>query len=197
MSFKKLIFNPFERYAGLQAAVFGLAVALLAAVLASMFQTRFDGVIDAHFVPAEVSLQVALLDQAVNVVSLFVVFYLAALIAGARHTRPIDILGTMMLARTPYLIVPFFNIGGGFSRIGQELTDSLSTNPSNPDLGALLFIIPLSILMLLLLVWLVTLFFNAFKVSTHLKGSRLILTFVLGLLCAEALSIFLLQLLKS
>lgn len=197
MSLKKLLFNPFHRYAGLQAAVFGLAVALAAAVLASIFQTRFDGVLDAHYMPGEVSLPTALIDQAVNAVSLFVVFYAAALIAGARHTRPIDILGTLMLARAPYLLVPFFNIGGNFSRAGKELTESVATNPANPDLDALLLIIPGALVMLLILIWMVALYFNAFKVSTHLKGGRLIITFVLGLLCAEALSIFLLQILKS
>lgn len=189
----KYLWNPFERIAGLQALLYGLAIALTAALLASFFATRFDGVIDAHFVPGEVSLSTALIDQAVNAISLFVVFYLSALILGARHVRPVDMLGTLLLARAPFALVPLFNIGSFFSGKTEAIMESLNENPAQPDLGLVLPLIPMLLLILALLVWLIALYYNAWKVCTHLKGAKLVAGFIVALLASEALSLFLLS----
>lgn len=47
----KLIFNPFERVAGFPALLSGWGVMLLTAGLAIPSGLRFDGVLDAHFIP--------------------------------------------------------------------------------------------------------------------------------------------------
>lgn len=191
----KYLYNPFARIAGLQALLYGLAIALIAALLASFFATRFDGVMDAHFVTSEVSLATALVDQAVNALSLFAVFYLAALVLGARHVRPVDMLGTLLLARAPYAVLPLFNIGDFFSGRAAAVMESIHANPTEPDLSLVLPLVPMILLTLVILVWLIVLYFYAWKVCTHLKGAKLVVGFIVALLGSEALSLFLLSIL--
>lgn len=195
MSLSKMLFNPFERYAGGTALIAGVGIAMVAALLASLFYTRFDGVLDVHTVFEKVTLTTALIDQAVNAISLFVVLYLLALVSGARGIRAIDVLGTLMLARAPLVFVPLLNITHTLSRSAEQMMHSMTENPLVPDLSALLPAIPLIIVMSLLVVWTVALYFNAYKVSTHLKGARLVLSFIAGLLLAEILSKIILSLL--
>jgi hypothetical protein len=190
----KFLYNPFVRYAGGQAVAYGIAISLLAAVLASVMCARFDGILDVHFVASPVSLSLALIDQGCNALTLSVVFYSMALAAGARHTRFVDIVGTLLLARAPFVFVPLLNATGTFSDLSRVAMAGALTQPEGLDLGNLLFIIPLSLLMLLLVVWMVALMYHAYRVSTHLKSTRLVLSFIVAIILAEALSKYLLYL---
>src|SRR5690606_30700735 len=103
---KKLLFNPFEKIAGKEALYAGIVIAVVAALIASFNSTRFDGVIDLHFVFGDVPFSTAITDQLVNLGSLFISFYLTAVAFGARQTRPIDLIGTLAMARAPFLLAP-------------------------------------------------------------------------------------------
>lgn len=190
----KMLFNPFERYAGLQALTAGAVIALLAALGASLFQTRFDGVLDAHYISGEVDFVTALSDQLINPACAFVTFYLLAVILGARGLRPVDMLGTLMLARAPYVFMPLANIGGYMSAQGEAVMKSVESDPLNPDLGPILAMLPVILVSLVLMIWMIALIFNAWKVCTNFKSARLIGGFIAALILAEALSKFVLTL---
>lgn len=185
---KKLLLTPFERYAGAEALTAGVVFALLAVLGAAQFNTRFDGVLDAHFASDEVSLTVALTDQVINIVSAFVVFYILAYALGARGIRAVDMLGTLMAARAPYVLMPLFNINDHMSRHNAAIVDGIAADPFNPDLSPLLPLIPAIILSLVLVVWLIALMFNAWKVCTNFSKGRLIGGFIGALIVAELLS---------
>ncbi|MCA1752138.1 MAG: hypothetical protein ABR572_10520 [Cryomorphaceae bacterium] len=184
----KMLFNPFERYAGIQALTAGVVIAVLAALGASFFQTRFDGVLDAHYNSGDVEFVTAISDQLINASCAFIIFYALSVILGARGLRPIDMLGTLMLARAPYVLMPLGNVGGYMSAHGEAVMKSIESDPLNPDLGPILAMLPVILLSIVLVAWMIALFFNAWKVCTNFKGVRLIGGFIAALFLAEVLS---------
>lgn len=186
---KKILFQPFERFAGVQALSAGLVIALLAAIGAALFQTRFDGVLDAHFALSGVSFETVIADQAVNLISLFAVFYGLAVILGARGMRPVDMFGTLAAARAPYVLIPLCNIGGFMSSRVNDVAAGIEADPLNPNLEPLLGMLPVLLFTLTVLVWMVALSFNAWKVCTGFKGFRLIGGFIGAFILAEAFSV--------
>ena len=144
-----------------------------------------------HF-PDPISVKVAiglplwvyLVQNLANWLVVSVLFYIAALVLSKSSVRAIDIFGTQALARAPYLIASFTGFTGVLETFGKFLL-WITTNTGNPVeiTGAqILFAVLLLILTMVLTVWLVALMFNAFKVSSNLKGAKLIVSFIVILL---------------
>lgn len=111
-------------------------------------------------------------------------YVFAALVLSKSSVRAIDIFGTQALARAPYLIASFTGFTGVLETFSKFLL-WITTNTGNPVeiTGAqILFAVLLLILTMVLTVWLVALMFNAFKVSSNLKGAKLIVSFIVILL---------------
>ncbi len=192
INFRQLMYNPFVRFAGVPALAFGFLFLIAGALLAGFCNARFDGAIDLHF-GHSVGFILPLTDQLLAWGSLVVVFYALSLALGARP-RLIDMAGTMALARLPYAIAPLINVGGHISNVTDKLS---SMDPQHPVLpvsgGELVVFILLSIITVLLLVWLIALYFNAYKVCSNFKGNKLVISFIVGLVAAEALSFYLIR----
>lgn len=185
---KKLLFNPFEKIAGKEALAAGIAVAIISALLAAQTNTRFDGVLDIHFVSGDVLLKTAAIDQVVNLGSLFIAFYLLALAFGAKGTRPLDVVGTLALARAPFVLAPLVNTTGIFSKFSAQFETNSTDKIAEITPTDLLPLAPLLLVIIFLSVWMIALSFNAWKVSTNLKGTKLIVSFIISLITAEILS---------
>ncbi len=186
---KKLIFNPFVKIAGLQALSFGALFIIGGALLAGFFNARFDGVLDLHFAPLK-NFNQPLIDQILVWVSLVIVFYPLSLILGAKPIF-IDIAGTFALARLPFAFIPLVNATGFLSEFSEKMKSIDMANPVLPISGLEIpLFIGLILVILVFMIWLVILYFNAFKTSTNLKGNRLIYSFISGILVAEILSIY-------
>ena len=174
-----LLFNPFTRIAGWQALVLGLTIAVLSGIIGTYGNVVFDGALDAHIVES-VNFKTSFLLLAINIVSISAVMYAVALII-AKGTRFVDILGTMTLARAPYLVTAILGLF-----VTPIPTMTLIENPmiilTQPMY--LLF----SLLALPIIFWMIALMFNAFKVSTGAKGGKLIAGFIIGLIVAEVVS---------
>jgi hypothetical protein len=179
---EKLI-NPFMRIAGLPALLLGFFAMIMASFTAYFGYARYDGVLDLHFV-SERSLILPLTDQVINWLSLLIVFYVAAILLKARHTRLIDIAGTMLFAKAPYALLPLLNSGNFLNRILTAMVEE----GHEPALAELILIICTAIIGIGIIVWSVTWMYQAFKVSTNLKSVRLVAGFIFGLLIAEMLS---------
>lgn len=189
---KQLIFNPFIKLAGLPALAFGVFFLIVGALLAGYCNARFDGVIDLHF-GHSVGFVQPLIDQVLAWGSLVLVFYLLSLAFGARP-RLIDLAGTMALARLPFAFAPMINAGGHISNVSDKLKSIDPQHVVFPVSGSeLIIFVLLSIISVILLVWLSALYFNAYKICTNLKGNNLIVSFIVGLLMAEALSVYLIR----
>jgi len=154
-----------------------------------LLQTRFDGVLDIHFSASAVSPGTAIMDQVVNVLTTWLVFYAIAIISGARKTRFIDIAGTLTLARFPFIFAPLLNITGYYSGISSQIEIAMREGNLMDELYAI--VMPLVYALPLLIVcicWMIALMYHAFRVSTNLKGNKLIAWFIAGLFFAEILS---------
>jgi hypothetical protein len=171
---KILLFNPFKYVAGLKALLIGLLVMLITAVVAFFTKTHFDGIIDAH-TGHILPFYWYLLEPLLAWIGAVIPFYLAARIFSKSSIRLIDMAGTLALARWPYLFVAALNF----------------TLPSAPptdihQIGAALILALFA--ELLLGIWMVALMYNAFTVSSNLKGRRGTFIFITTLLVAEVLS---------
>lgn len=176
---KKWLFNPFIYVAGTKSLLIGAGVIILTAVIAIFSQTHFDGPIDMHM-GADLSIPAAFVEPLIDWICLVLPLYLLGRIASGSSIRFIDVAGTEALARWPMFIVALL----GFIRPPDKVTSAddalkLITQPS--------FIIQ-SLAVLPFIVLTVALMYNAFSVSTNLKGGKGAGIFIAGLVIAEILS---------
>jgi len=173
-----LLMNPFTRIAGWQAFGLGLFFMVLMGLLGAYNSIAFNGVIDMHMF--ELSIPQSFLYLAVDLVCLVVVMWITGLVV-TKNFRFIDILGTMALAKAPFLILAiagFFTTAPNVAEINKDpyiIFQSVS------------FII-IMVLSIPVMVWSITLMYNALKISCDVKGSKLTTSFIIALFVAEALS---------
>jgi len=172
------LMNPFTRIAGWQAFGLGLFFVVLMGLLGAYSDIAFDGVIDMHMI--DISLLQSFLYLGIDLVCLVVVMWMTGLIV-SRKFRFIDILGTMTLAKAPFLLLSI----AGFFTAAPELSE-IYKDPY-VIFQSISFII-LIVLSIPVIIWSITLMYNAFKVSCDIKGSKLTGVFIIGLLVSEVLS---------
>lgn len=175
----KLFYNPFVKIAGFQSLILGLIIVLASAIIGKFGNLVFDGAIDAHIIK-DVSLTKSLIYAAIDIFSLFFVMSLAARFI-TKNFRLIDILGTMTLAKAPFILLAIFSLFVSAPDISEIMQNPMSVLSNIPFL---LF----GLLSLPIFVWFIALLFNAYKVSTGESGSKLIVSFIVGLVVAEILS---------
>lgn len=182
------LFNPFVQIAGSKSLLIGLLFLLLSSTLAAFFNTRFDGILDAHYTKNQ-SFYLSYLDNLINISVITLILYGFGSLFTKGRTRFIDILGTSTLARFPLFIIPLFNIQNQSGLIGEKIIQSI-TKPNDIQLTQFewIYLIISGIASLLLIIWHIVLMFSAYKISTNLKGANLIVSFILGLIIAEIVS---------
>ncbi|HHU25097.1 MAG TPA: hypothetical protein GXZ56_00505 [Bacteroidales bacterium] len=183
-----LLWNPFTRVAGWQAFWVGMVIVVASALLASYGNLLFDGAIDAHF-HHYVGIAHSFVVTGISLLSVVAAMYVAALII-SRSVRFIDILGTMTLARAPFLLLAIISPFVSFPSMDLLIQDPL-TSFGYP---MLMYFVrhPMSLIFIIIslpvIVWLIALMYNGFKVSTGAKGKKLVVAFIVALLIAEVLS---------
>lgn len=183
--FISLLFNPFTRIAGWQAFGLGLVFVLLMGFFGARNGVAFDGVFDMHLF--EHTLQQAFTFLAIDLVSLVLVMWITGLVA-SKNFRFIDILGTMTLAKAPFLILALF---GAF-----VATPDMRNIMNDPYviLESTTFVIMI-ILSMPVMIWSIILMYNALKVSCDLKGRNLTTAFIIGLFVSEIIAKILIHML--
>ncbi len=176
----KLLWNPFTRIAGWQAFGIGLVFVILSAIVGKYANLLFDGAIDAHLYDETVTFARSFILSGISIFWTFIAMTLSAFVI-SKTFRIIDILGTMTLARTPFLLMAIMA-----SFVKQPNIDEILKNPMTVFSYPLFLVF--GILSLPVIIWVVALMFNAFKVSTGAKGGKLIIGFIVGLILAEILS---------
>jgi hypothetical protein len=180
----KTVFNPFEKYSEIRLFVFGLVLTVAGSWAAYYFNGRFDGAIDYHFRP-DVKITEPLLDNAINTLSLFLFLFLLAKIINSK-TRIIDILNTVLIARIPFYLLPFFNAGGTLAKAIDTLDVN---NPSAIQASpALTLVLLMGFAAIGFLVWFVILLYNGFKIASNSKKNIHKVYFAIAILAAELLA---------
>ncbi len=174
----QLLYNPFTKIAGWRAFFIGLPIVCLTVILGWLTGTAAYGL---EIKTGEFSLGEGFLATGTGLACTIVVMYLIGLIF-SKGVRFQDIAGTVVLARAPYILSPLLGLAGGGS-FGNEVTEAVRTlDLSLIDWGQVIWI---SILSLAVSVWAIAMLWNAFRISTNLKGAKAVLLFILALLLSE------------
>lgn len=177
------LFNPFRYVAGVKSLLLGLAGMFITAILCYFGNVHLDGVIDIHSGKTANLLSVSIepvLDWIVLVIPLF----LFGLTFSTSSIRIIDIAGTLALARFPLLIAVLITILFlPEIKTSQEVLNALHTNPV-----LLIKLVLTGLAVLPFIIWTVVLMYRGYSISTNLKGSKAIWSFIVSLLIAEVAS---------
>jgi len=180
----KILLNPFEKFTETQLFVAGLLLTIGGSLLAFVLECRYDGVIAMHVAP-NAPVTTAFIDNVINTVSMFITLYLLGIIIN-KKTRAVDVLNTVLIARSPIYLTTLGNIDGFFTGI----TPKPDANPFDIHLSpvdiALIFVF--SLFAIALLIWFAVLLYNGFKTATNLKSTIHKVFFVIAIILAEALS---------
>jgi len=183
------VYNPFEKIAGWKAFGIGIAILILTTVIGYFGNTVFYG-ISIKSVQSITWCKAFSLQALGLVVTVFVLWITGLLFA--KHVRFQDILGTVTLAKYPLVLaaIMFLTLSKWLNELNNTLLSAKNIQETIELFNSLtisdyVFFILFAIVSILILVWAIALLFNAFKVSTNLKGGKCALLFIAGLLISE------------
>ena len=185
----KWVYNPFEKIAGWKAFAIGMVILCLATVIGYFGNTVFYGISIKSV--ASITWCKAFSLQAIGLVVTVLVLWITGLLS-AKHVRFQDVLGTVTLAKYPLVLaaIMFLALGKWLKELNNMLLAAGNVQEMMGFFNSLsisdyaLFIVFI-IVTLMMLVWTIALLFNAFRVSTNLKGGKCAVLFIAGLLISE------------
>ncbi len=188
------LFNPFRFVAGFQALLLGLVIILASSFIGSLSNTHFDGLLDVHTGAAK-PLWFFLAEGLIDWMSMTVLLIIFGFIVSRSSFRIIDVIGTQALARWPYLITALAMLPNANRRVLEyimsKVTQAAPAVTINPA-DVLVFGFAM-IAVLLMTIWMVALMYRAYAVSCNIKGARAVVTFIVSVILAEAVSVLLIR----
>lgn len=176
----KLLYDPFSRIAGWRAFFAGLPIVCATVLLGWLAGAYAFGLeIKTGF---ELTLPRAFAYTGIGLACYVAVMYIVGLIF-SRGVRFQDILGTVTLARAPYIFSPLLGLVAD-PRLSSQIKEmSLDGNPGVINWFSLVLI---AILAIATSVWAVAMLYYAFRTSTGMKGAKCAWLFILSLIASEA-----------
>jgi len=188
------LFDPFEFLGEKQGLIIGLAALILTGFLGFQGKVTFDGVLDFHLIiPFNLPFWFSLAQLFVNWLCLAVIAFLIGKIFSPSKLRGLDFFYTMAFARWPMFLIPLIFMIPGYEEgmiaaladLGVKLKDA-STEPAT--FSQIVIFYAVILLSLLPYIWSIALLFKGFKISSNLKGNKLLFSFLGLLLVAEIIS---------
>ena len=181
------LINPFEYISETKALIIGIAIITISNIINSSTFSHFDGLIDYHlYDDSKFPMIYHILESAISLLVFSIALYISGRLISKSKIRFIDVIGMQALARTPFLItacIPlFYSIEPIISYFDAQKNNT--TLPNIPMLDWIFFTI-YAITMLGLIVWLVALMWNAFKVSCNVKGKNAIIGFIIAFIISD------------
>jgi hypothetical protein len=183
------MFNPFIYIAGWKALLIGVIAILITGHIGSYSNTHFDGVLDVHSgwrAPQWFFLTAGLIDW----LCMGTIFWIIGRVVVKKPFRAIDVFGTQALARWPVVFTALATLPPAYTRFTHALIKYFRTQ-SFPDGIQPVDIVVFGgavVVMLLVLVWMIRLMFNSYKISCDPDRGKAGWTFVVGLVIAEVVS---------
>jgi len=179
---KKLI-NPFKYIAGTSSLIAGVFIIILTAVIGFLSKTHFPDTISIKISP-DLSIWYYIIQCFSNWIVFSIIIYLAALLFSKSSVRVVDIFGTQALARFPYIPASFIGFSDSLNRFGEYILWKYlqKGEPVDFSFSEGVYAILLMIATLALTIWLIVLMYNAFKVSSNIKGSKSVILFIISLI---------------
>lgn len=180
----RVICNPFVWIAGWKAFIIGAIVVSLSVVIACYGNQYYQGAMNVRLV-SKANLGYAFLSQFVGLFYMISLFFIAGKVY-SKGVRFQDVLGTVTLARYPYIIPAIFGYFMDFDKMNDITMDILS-GKLDGIMSGLVFLTAIGIVMLIVVVWYIALLWNAFRVSTDIKGGKGIAVFIIVLILSDLL----------
>jgi ABC-type proline/glycine betaine transport system permease subunit len=183
------IINPFRYIAGEQALVWGLLFMIISALIGWVNQYWQDGLIDLHFRdPGSVWQHLAMV--LINWLCALIILYPLGIMLTHSKIRFIDMAGTLALARFPMVLAVLTGFSGSMTRTAEYVMYEYLKAGQPVELKSydLILTIFQGLFILLMMVWMIALHYQAFKISANIKGNRAGVSFAAGILVAYALS---------
>jgi hypothetical protein len=196
----EILYNPFTRIAGWKAFAAGATV-VCATVYAGYCGNAYLTGLSMKMAPWHLSLWQCFSIQATGLLSLMLPMYLISLFF-TRRVRPQDVAGTVLLSRIPWLFMALLILY--FNPVLQSITEKWQGNLSGAEAMLEEMFTPASYVMLLLfavlllglLAWYIALLYQAFRVSTGIKGRRTGVLLAAVIIVSETAMFLLMPLLK-
>ncbi len=184
---KTWLFNPFKFIAGNKALWLGIGAMIITAVLCLFGKQHLDGVLDVHTGIITPS-YLYFVEPVIDWLCLVLPLYLFGRIFSVSSIRFIDVAGTSALARYPMffavlLTIIFFPNQFNQAKDPLKFINDIQTHPV-----LLAQILVLGLLSVTFIVWTVALMYNAYSISTNLKGPKAAWSFIASIIIAEILS---------
>src|ERR1700733_9834534 len=122
--YTSLLINPSVYLAGAPALCLGLAAILLAALIGSLGNIHFDGLLDTH-VGAHVPPWIFFLEGILDLLSLGLVLLVLGRIISRTSFRTVDVLGTQALARWPMALLSVVLLPKAVQRFSNDVIQQL------------------------------------------------------------------------
>lgn len=186
----KKLFNPFVNIAGVRSLLWGIKIMLTTSILGYLFNVHFPDVISVK-ISSSYSIWYFIIQTFSNWMIISLVLYASSFIFSKSKVRIVDVFGTQAFARFPYVLAPLT----GITKAPQVFSEYMLYNflgigdPVEITSGQITVTIIMILFTLLLTVWLIALMFNAFKVSSNIKGGKLIILFIVGLILSIVISL--------
>jgi hypothetical protein len=172
-----VLYNPFRYIAGGKSLIIGIITLLIASWLGRWNNLHFDGVIDIHigakapdwFFYAETFLSWFIISM---------LLYLASFIISKTKVRIIDIFGTQAMAKIPLIVVAIISF------IPQFHFQINANGLPKIDIWLIIY----GFITIIFTIWIIALMYNAYSLSANIKGAKAIISFIVTLIIAEAIS---------
>jgi hypothetical protein len=200
ISVSTALFNPSYYLAGGPALAIGLAVLLATGLIGFFAHTHVDGVLDIH-TGREAPMWVHLGESLIDWIAMALPLYIAGRILSKSRVRAVDVLGTQATARFPYLVATLMTLLPAYQRHlvvvmeqvqrvqnGEGVGAIAASAASQPVDSDLLVFLLVTVFNLLMLAWMIALMYRSYAYTTNMKGARPIVSFIVVLIIAEAVS---------
>lgn len=181
----KILFNPFEKIAGVKSLFIGITAVLLAGAIGYFSKTHFDGILNVH-TGIQSPWYVHIIEPFFSVATIALWFLLFAKIFGKENIRTIDVIGTQFFAFIPLVpasFMGFFNVTAVINaQLKQLITNPTGTIDIAPE--QLFAFAILLIVVMLLMVWSAIWIYKGFKTSANLPNQIHIPVYISGIIVA-------------
>lgn len=188
----KLLFNPFGIYSEKQLLVSGILITAAGSFLGSWLNVTFDGVLDVH--QYKTDFLTGLKENGINVACIFIVLFVLGKLIN-RKTRAVDILNTSMVSRVPQYISALITALPVLKKVEDEIISHQGNlQHLNFQPVDLMLLFAISMLLLALTAYYITLLVNGFRTSVNAKKWQHFVGFAVALIIAEIISKLLISL---
>lgn len=185
-------YNPFFKIGGYPALMTGLLAMMITASVGWWLNVHFNGNLQVAIMPQRGILFTVAEHVVPWLVYSLIFFFLGSLLSKSR-IRLIDVAGSFALARLPLLLIVFTGLFDFKDQILEKLIVKATERPGGlSELGftggEIAFITLYVVVLLAVIIWFIALLYNAYRISCNLAGTKLVVSFIVGILAAESLS---------